>query len=88
MGIGSTDCKKRGAKGMNINKMVRYYRKQKGYTQKDLADELGITEMAVSLYELGKRNIKADTLFKIANFLDEPIEKFYMDYKSKDNAGG
>lgn len=62
---------------MEINNRVRQIRKSKGITQTFVAKELGINVQTYNGYELGRRNIKAETLEKIANVLNEPIENFF-----------
>ncbi len=41
---------------MTFGKRLKTIRKEKGFTQKDIALSLGVTETAISQYESGKRN--------------------------------
>jgi len=50
---------------MKISELIKYYRKQKNLTQKELADKLGISHDTVSLWEKGKSKPDYDTLRKI-----------------------
>ncbi|KIL73690.1 hypothetical protein SD77_0545 [Bacillus badius] len=50
-----------------------------------IAEKLGIPVQTYNGYELGRRMLKADMLFKIADILEEPIENFFEKkiYESK-----
>lgn len=58
-----------------IGQQIRKYRKEKGMTQKQLADLLDTTQQNLAQYENGKRIPKLGTLLKLANALDVPISK-------------
>lgn len=62
---------------MEIKKdRLKYYRKLKKMTQKELADQTGLSTGTIQQYELGKRNPKYETLCKIAEVLDLPVSYF------------
>lgn len=46
------------------------YRKAKGYTQEQLAFEANTTNKCISDLELAKRNVKIDTISRVAKALD------------------
>ncbi|MFM0587653.1 helix-turn-helix transcriptional regulator [Streptococcus suis] len=48
-------------------------RKKAGYTQKDIADKLGISETAYRQKELDQYEFKLTEMFKIADILDKDI---------------
>lgn len=50
-------------------------RKQKGYTQPELAEKLGISRSAVSMYEQAKREPDLATLKRIAAFFDVDLDR-------------
>ncbi|GAB3883379.1 helix-turn-helix domain-containing protein [Spirosoma agri] len=52
-----------------IGLLIRAARKQKGLTQKELGEKLGLAESTVTNYEAGKQNLTLDTLDKIAEAL-------------------
>lgn len=56
-----------------IGQQIRKYRKEKGMTQKQLADLLDTTQQNLAQYENGKRNPKIETLKKIARALEIPL---------------
>lgn len=56
-----------------IGQQIRKYRKEKGMTQKQLADLLDTTQQNLAQYENGKRNPKIETLKKIAQALEIPL---------------
>ena len=56
---------------------IRFYRRLRDVEQKDLAAILGVTTSMISRYEQGKADIRAQDLFKIAQFLAVPVHKFF-----------
>lgn len=50
--------------------MLKYLRKRKNYSQQELADKLGISKSAVSMYENGKRQPDFETLECIADLFN------------------
>ena len=58
---------------MHVGERIRSIRKKKGIPMKQLADMIGVSEQAVSQYELGKRAVKIDTAEKIASALGVPL---------------
>lgn len=54
---------------MSIGRQIRRLRETAGLKAADLADALGVDASAVSNLEHGRRNVKADELGAIANFL-------------------
>lgn len=57
-------------------------RKAKGYSQKQLAEELGISRSTVSMYELGEREPNFDQLNALANLLGVSIADLIDDNKN------
>lgn len=55
---------------MGVGERIRRYRKAGGYTQRGLAEEIGVTESAVRNYELGLRTPGGPQLEAIARALD------------------
>lgn len=54
---------------MSFSDRLKEARKKSGFTQKQLADELGVTPAMIAQYETGKRQPKSETLTKIAEAL-------------------
>lgn len=52
-------------------------RKQYNFTQKELADNLGISVAMYSKIELGKRMVKTEHLPKLAHYLRHDVNEFY-----------
>lgn len=52
-----------------FGKRVAYVRKRKGFTQKQLAEQVGISVVAIAYIETGKRWPRLGTLHKIAKHL-------------------
>lgn len=54
---------------MSIGEKIRYFRKESGYTQKELAELSGIATITLQQYELEKRVPVLDNLQKISDAL-------------------
>lgn len=53
---------------------LRELRLDKGLTQASIAKGFGVTQQAISLYEQGRREMKLETLKKIADFFNVPVD--------------
>ena len=60
-----------------IAQKIREIRKERGMTQKDIAEFLNKTAATVSDIERGKIQVSAADLFKLAQALNKPIEYFF-----------
>ena len=60
-----------------LNNKIRKIRLQKNITIKQLANEVGISEKALRMYERGERNPRIGNLVKIANILNVDLLYFY-----------
>lgn len=58
---------------MTTGEKIKKFRKDKGLTQKKLGELCSIDEANIRKYELGKANPKIETLSKIANALNIPV---------------
>lgn len=58
---------------MTTGQLIKRARRAAGMTQQELADRLGISYVGVSQWETDKRNPKQDTLVRIANALNVPV---------------
>ncbi len=54
---------------MNIGESIKYWRKQKNMTQKQLAELADISEISIRKYETNERKPKIDTIARIADSL-------------------
>ena len=62
---------------MTTGERIRFYRKQKGMTLKELGEKAGFLncgDVRMAQYQSGARVPKADTLEKIAEALDVPVD--------------
>ncbi len=59
-----------------IGKKIQQAREEKGLTQVGLAQTLGITQAALSNYELGKRRLYLHQIEEIARLLSKDLEYF------------
>lgn len=60
---------------MSVGKNIKRIRKQKGFTQKELAEKLGVSQQNLAQYEGDKRNPKLETIIKIADGLNVSIDE-------------
>lgn len=58
-----------------VGSAIKNLRKRYNVTQKDLAQWLGVSRQAISMWEANKREIKASTLNKIANVFGVSLEE-------------
>lgn len=68
---------------LSIGKLIRKKRKEKGLTQKALAQELCVTSQAVSKWEQEKCDPDKQLWAKLANLLDIPKERFAGLYETE-----
>lgn len=59
----------------DLGKIIKDYRKKKGYTQFEMAEKIGVSEFYISALETGSRKPGRETLIKLSNEMDMPIEK-------------
>lgn len=70
---------------MSIGESIRNLRKKAGFTQKQLAEKVGVNEVTIRSYEAEKYNPKMNTLTKlcvaldckITDLIDEDSKKYY-----------
>ncbi|MGE5572991.1 MAG: helix-turn-helix domain-containing protein [Bacteroidota bacterium] len=53
---------------MNLGEQIAHLRKAKGISQDELADLIGVSRGAISMYEINKREPDYETLQKLADF--------------------
>lgn len=60
-----------------IGTRLRYLRKLDNITQQELATHIGISKSTISMYENGQREPDFETLEKIADFFNVPMNTFF-----------
>lgn len=60
---------------MEIGKIIKKLRSEKGYTQKDLAEKLNVTPQAISRWELDAVEPSLDTIKEMAELFDVKIDE-------------
>lgn len=60
-----------------VGKRIRYFRKKKGLTQKELGELIGRTHNTVSNYETGTISPEQDALFAISRALDCTLDDLF-----------
>ena len=63
---------------VDVAKRVRALRLQRGLSQNELSDALGVTFQQFQKYERGANRISAARLFRIAKVLDVPVTFFFQ----------
>ncbi len=69
-----------------IGKRIQELRKQKGVTQDELSEAVGISPHYLSSLERGLHNIKLETLVKMLNYLDGSADEVFCDVVNKASA--
>lgn len=64
-------------KGVSLKNNLKKYRKQKGYTQKELAKKINVSERAIQNYENNVRAPNVITAQHIASELGVDIKDLY-----------
>ena len=64
---------------MDISKNLVFLRKNLNYTQKNVADKIGMTRAAINKYEKGTRMPSFEVLIKISDYFQVPIQVFSLD---------
>src|SRR5882757_9683010 len=75
-----------GAEDVEIGRKIRALRLERGLSQSNLADGIGLTFQQVQKYEKGTNRVSAGRLHKIAELLNIPVTFFYggMGAKAKE----
>ncbi|MCD6319666.1 MAG: helix-turn-helix transcriptional regulator [Candidatus Desulfofervidaceae bacterium] len=66
-----------------IGARIRFIRKQKGLTQMQLAERVGVSFQQIQKYEKGKDRIFVERLQQIARALDVPIYYFFQNFEAE-----
>ncbi len=61
----------------NFSKKLKKIMFEKGFTQKDLAEKLGVSQAFISSWQVGKRNPKLSSMKKISKALNIPVDYFF-----------
>lgn len=64
---------------IDIGKMIKFKRKEKGLSGELLAEKIGVSQQQLSRYERGINDIKVNTLYSITQALNIPIDSFFSE---------
>ena len=67
----------------NFHNNLKQFRIEKGFTQEEVAEKIGLTRQAISGYESGKRQPGIDVLTKLAEIYEVSIESILYGQKDK-----
>lgn len=56
---------------------LKLLRTEKGWTQADLGDQLGVSRQAVNALETEKHDPSLDLAYRIASLFDRPVEEIF-----------
>ena len=59
---------------INFNEQLRMLRQERGISQQELADRIGLSKSSINMYERGEREPGIDTLKRIAAFFNVDID--------------
>jgi transcriptional regulator with XRE-family HTH domain len=65
-----------------IGKKIKFYRQQRGVTQMELADRIGVSYQQIQKYEKERSQITLHRLFLIAKALDTPVQSFLTEQRA------
>ena len=71
-----------------IGARIRVARKERGLTQMQLAEKVGVSFQQIQKYETGKDRIFVERLQQIAQALKVPISYFFKDFNEKVSSNG
>ncbi|MBU3191360.1 helix-turn-helix transcriptional regulator [Clostridium bowmanii] len=57
---------------------INFYRKQKGITQEQLAENLSVTRQTINAIENDKYNPTLELAMKLGKFLGVPVEELFI----------
>jgi putative transcriptional regulator len=62
-----------------VNNRLRVLRAERGWSQADLGEKLGVSRQAVNAIETGKYDPSLPLAFKIGRLFGQPIEAIFSD---------
>lgn len=71
---------------VHIGSRLRYQRCFLGFTQKDVADVIGVKFQQIQKYESGKNKITACKLYKLSKLLKVDVSYFFSDFNDLDSS--
>ena len=72
-------------KKLNVGNNIKNIRIDKGFMLKEVAEKCGISSSMLSQIEKGTANPSLNTIREIANVLDIPLFKFFMEPEKEEN---
>ena len=72
---------------LNIGLIIKNFRTEKEMTIKDLAKKVQITSSMLSQIERGQANPSLNTIRLIAQALDKPLFKFFIENENNEMSG-
>jgi len=67
-----------------MSKTLAELRREKGFTQRELAEKLGLNASTIAMYETGDRTPYLDTAIKIAQLFSVPVESIIFGQKLRE----
>lgn len=63
---------------MYLSQNLKYLREQKGLSQRELSDVLGLSSSAVTMWEQGHRTPDIETIIKLAGYFELTLDEFVL----------
>ena len=64
---------------IQVGKTIREFRRQRGLTQTQLGESIGVSFQQVQKYENGTNRVVASRLWRMSKVLDKKIHMFFKD---------
>lgn len=61
-----------------LGRNIKRYRNQLGFSQKEVAQEIGVSFQQLQKYEKGENRIAASRLYKLAKMINLEMEDFFI----------
>lgn len=69
----------------SVGQRITHLRKERGYTQKELASKIGITQKLLSAYEVNRLKLSAEMAIRLASALEVSVDDLFG-FKSLKNS--
>ena len=67
-----------------VGKQIKRARSEKNLSQEELANEVGVSRMMISRYEISSSDVPLEKLQRIAEVLEKPVSYFFGEEPKQD----
>lgn len=72
---------------LHVGNRLRIARDMRGLTRPVMADEIGISQSMIHKWEAGKGRLFVNNLWRVAQFLEVPLEFFFAEFPGEKKPG-